>query len=146
MPIWERLLNLFLLLVIFAIVFILPIYLVLFGGMRKFALRPLQRCFEDIELREQPLKGDVVFTYHTYRGLLLWFTQQEIAGYTTPDEARTLLKRLLKFNLTWGMLSCGLLFIPFLAIGNYKAQMKSIRIQSESKGASHEMGNEDIGE
>ena len=40
-----------------------------------------------------------------------------------------LLARLLRFNLTWGMLSYGLLFVPFLAIGNYLAQKRSIEKQ-----------------
>ncbi len=115
------------------VLIVLPFYLVACGGIMNYGLVPLQRCFDGITLRTSPQKGDVSLTYHTYRGVLVWVTQEEIAGYTTPEEARTLLKRLLKFNLTWGMLSYGLIFIPLLAIGNYFAQMRSIRIQSESK-------------
>lgn len=117
---------------VIGVLIVLPCYLVACGGIMNYGLRPLQHCFDGITLRTSPQKGDVSLTYHTYRGVLAWATQEEFAGYTTPQEARTLLKRLLKFNLTWGMLSYGLIFIPLLAIGNYLAQMRSVRIQTES--------------
>jgi hypothetical protein len=41
---------------------------------------------------------------------------------------------LLRFNLTWGMLSYGLLFVPLLAIGNYFAQKRSIAKQEGELG------------
>ncbi len=110
-------------------IFVLPFYLVFGGGIAKFALRPLKRCFNGTEPRETPERGDVSFTYHTYRGLLIWVTQDEHNVHASCDDARTILRRLLRFNLTWGMLSYGLLFVPFLAIGNYKRQMKIIEQQ-----------------
>lgn len=134
MSIWDSLLTFLISIAVIGGLIVLPVYLVMCGGIMNYALRPLQRCFTGIELRDLPRKGDVSITYHTYRGILAWVTQQEFAGYTTPDQARTLLKRLLRFNLTWGMLSYGLIFIPFLAIGNYLVQLRSIRIQSESGG------------
>ena len=107
------------------------IYL-LTGGLNSFALRPLQRCFEGIELHEVMKPGDVIFTYHTYRGLLLWTTMNEHRVIAPAPDARKLLRRLLWFNLTWGMLACGMNFIRFLAIGNYFVQMRSIRKQMAS--------------
>lgn len=107
----------------------LPIYL-LSGGLRTFALKPLQRCFNDIDVHEVAKAGDVSLTYHTYRGLLLWCVQSEHRVNCSASDAEKLLGRLLKFNLTWGMLSYGLAFVPFLAIGNYYAQRDSIRKQA----------------
>jgi hypothetical protein len=127
MPWQDRLLISFsLLLVLLAVVFV--VYL-LFGGLNTFALRPLRRCFEGLDLHETPAGGDVSFVYHTYRGLLFWFTQTEHRVFAPPEDAQRLLKRLLRFNLTWGLLSWGVLFIPFFAYGNYLAQRRSIEKQ-----------------
>jgi hypothetical protein len=80
-----------------------------------------------------PEPGDVKFIYHTYRGLLLWFTQTEHRVFAHPEDAEKLLKRLLRFNLTWGMLSYGFVFIPVVSYGNYRAQLRSIRQQAEAQ-------------
>jgi len=123
--------RVFILLVLVAVPLLLvvwPLYL-LFGGLRTFALRPLQRCYSGIRLRESLGPGDVQFVYHTYRGLLLWATEDEHRVIAPVDDAERLLGRLLRFNLTWGMLSHGTLFIPFLALGNYYSQRELIRQQ-----------------
>lgn len=99
------------------------------GGLYSFALRPLQRRFEGIELHDKLKPGDVHFVYHTYRGLLLWFTMSEHHVIAPAADAEKLLRRLLWFNLTWGMLSYGMLFIPLLALLNYFAQRRSIHQQ-----------------
>lgn len=127
---WDRI---FIVLVLVAVPLVLvafPIYL-LFGGLYSFARRPLERCFEGIELHDEPKPGDVAFVYHTYRGLLLWATQTEHRIIAPAGDAERLLGRLLRYNLTWGMLSRGFLFIPFLAVGNYYAQRSAIRRQSK---------------
>ncbi len=132
MTFWQRLPFAIFGIVTLLIVFVLPFYLVFGGGMAKFALGPLRRRFNGLAVHEQPAPGDVSFVYHTYRGLLIWVTQDEHIVYAPPEDAEKLLNRLLRFNLTWGMLSYGLLFVPFLAIGNYKSQLKSIRAQASS--------------
>jgi hypothetical protein len=109
--------------------FAIPIYILFFGGVENFAERPLQRCFRGIQLKNSPSSGDVTFVYHTYRGFLLWFIQDEHCVCASADDAEKLLKRLLRFNLTWGMLSYGMLFVPLIAYGNYAAQMRSLRQQ-----------------
>lgn len=106
-----------------------PIYL-LSGGLRTFALRPLERRFEGLDVHARPRSGDVYFVYHTYRGFLLWTTQDEHHVFAPPVVAEKLLGRLLRFNLTWGLLSVGMLFIPLLAVGNYFSQRSSIRKQT----------------
>jgi hypothetical protein len=132
MPWQDRLLILFVF-IAFALAIAVPIYLFLFGGARKFALRPLERCFQGIRLKQSASAGDVAFVYHTYRGLLFWFTQTEHRVVAPREDAEKLLKRLLRFNLTWGMLSYGMVFIPFVSYGNYLAQRRSVRHQAEAQ-------------
>ena len=139
----ERLLLLLVLISIPLLLIVFPLYL-LFGGLRTFALRPLQRCFKGIRLRELPEVGDVYFVYHTYRGLLFWVTQEEHRIIAPAEDAERLLGRLLRFNLTWGMLSYGMVFIPFLAVGNYYAQRKSIRQQAASFRSAQPEANRDL--
>ena len=76
--------------------------------------------------------GDVSFVYHTYRGFLIWAVQEEHRVIAPPDDALILLKRLLRFNLTWGMMSYGMLFIPLLASAAYFAQKRSIKQQQRA--------------
>jgi hypothetical protein len=118
---------------ILLVLVLVPLYLLL-GGLRTFALAPLRRCYDGVRLHEAPGPGDVQLVYHTYRGLLLWVTQDEHRVIAPAADAERLLGRLLRFNLTWGMITPALLFIPFLAISNYYAQRRSIREQS-SKSA-----------
>jgi hypothetical protein len=125
----ERLPFILLAVGILLVLVVVPVYL-LFGGLRTFALKPLRRCFDGVRLHEVPEPGDVLLVYHTYRGLLLWVTQDEHRVLAPRADAERLLGRLLRFNLTWGMLSYGLLFIPFLAVGSYYGQRRSIREQS----------------
>jgi hypothetical protein len=115
------------------VVIVFPLFL-LFGGLRTSALKPLRRRYDGIRLREVREAGDVLLVYHTYRGLLLWVTQDEHRVLASVADAERLLRRLLRFNLTLGMLSHGLLFIPFLAVGNYYAQRRPIRGQSSRGG------------
>ena len=128
MTIGERLLILFVMIVVPLIFIGVPIFAFM-GGIRKFALKPLERRFAGLDVHDTPHPGDVTFVYHTYRGFLVWFVQNEHRVSAPPEDARLLLTRLLRFNLTWGMLSYGLLFVPFIAIGNYYTQTRSIDIQ-----------------
>ncbi len=108
---------------------------VLNGGLRRFAKQPLEKCFEGIELHNETKPGDVMFVYHTYRGIIVWVTQTEHRVIAPPADAERLLDRLLRFNLTWGIWSYGMVFIPFIAMGNYYAQRRSIRQQVEAMHA-----------
>lgn len=130
MPIGERLFVILVLIAVPLLLIGLPIYL-LMGGLHAFARKPLERCFSGIEWRVVPELGDVKFEYHTYRGFLLWWTQTEHQVAAPPNEARRLLKRLLRFNLTWGLLTGMILILPFLAVGNYYAQLRAIARQEQ---------------
>ncbi len=105
------------------------IALLMYRGYEFFARRALQRAYRDLEIAEAPSPDDVILKYHTYHGLLAWVTQTPHEVALPPEDARTLLGRLLRFNLSWGLLSCGCLFIPPIAIGNYMAQRRSIAEQ-----------------
>lgn len=128
MTIGERLLILFAMIAVPLTFIGVPIF-VFMGGTRKFALKPLQKRFAGLDLHDSPQTGDVCCVYHTYRGFLVWFVQDEHRVCAPPEDARLLLTRLLRFNLTWGMLSYGALFVPLIAIGNYFAQKRSIEQQ-----------------
>jgi len=130
MTIGERLLILFVMIAVPMTFIGVPIF-VFMGGIQKFALKPLQRRFNGIDLHASPQPGDVCFVYHTYRGFLVWFVQDEHRVCASAVDAKLLLNRLLRFNLTWGMLSYGLLFVPLLAIGNYVSQKRSIEKQEQ---------------
>lgn len=103
--------------------------LILFRSFERFALRSLERKYTGLQVHETPAAGDVTLTYHTYHGFIAWFTQTPHHVSMPPDDARVLLGRLLRFNLTWGLLTYGILFIPPLALWNYFAQRRSISSQ-----------------
>lgn len=100
------------------------------GGLTLFAVQPLVRCFEGIDWRELPRSGDVTFVYHTYRGCLLWVVEDEHCVAARPEDAYELLGRLLRFNLTWGLLSRYLILAPVAAVSNYSEEWHSLRDQT----------------
>lgn len=122
----------------FAVVLSMPLlligvpYLYLTGRLERFGRRPLEARFKGLDLRTSPGPGDVELVYHTYCGLLLWVTQTEHRVYAPPDDARALLGRLLRYNLTWGLLSYGLLLIPPISYANYVIQKRSIARQRDA--------------
>ena len=108
--------------------------LYLLRGYEHLARRSLERKYADLAVHPEPQPGDVVLTYHTYHGLIAWFTQTPHHVALSPEDARRLLGRLLRFNLTWGLVTYGALFIPPLAILNYFAQRRSIAAQQATGG------------
>ena len=102
---------------------------VLFRSYERLARRSLRRKYAGLQIHEVPVAGDVTLTYHTYHGLIAWFTQTPHYVSLPPDHARILLGRLFRFNLTWGLLTYGALFIPPLAVWNYFTQRRSISSQ-----------------
>jgi len=108
--------------------------LFLFRSWEHFAQRSLERKYADLEIHAVPQVGDVLLTYHTYHGLIAWFTQTPHHVALPPDDARKLLGRLLRFNCTWGLVTYGVLFIPPVAILSYLAQRRSIADQEANGG------------
>ncbi len=106
----------------------------LFRGYECLARRSLGRIYSDFDIHPDFRPGDVVVTYHTYHGLVAWFTQTPHYVALPPDDARKLLGRLLRFNLTWGLATPGLLLIPPLALMHYASQRRSIDRQEANGG------------
>ncbi len=107
----------------------------LFFGFEALAKRSLRKRLAGLHPHQVALPGDVVLSYHTYHGFLVWFTQTHHCFALRPDDARKLLGRLLRFNLVWGFFAYGALVIPLLALGNYLAQRRSIATQESATTA-----------
>lgn len=118
-----------------AVILIAVPWLIVSGRASQFFATRLARRFEGLAIRETPTDGDVQLVYHTYSGFFLWFSQMEHVVYGPADDVRALLKRLLRWNLTWGMLSAGLVFIPVLSLISYAGQLKSLRAQANGTTA-----------
>jgi len=103
----------------------------IFRGYEYVAQRALLRKYRDLHVHVAPEPDDVFLTYHTYHGLVAWISQTSHHVALPPDDARRLLGRLLRFNLTWGLLTFGILFIPPMAIYNYIAQRRWIARQEK---------------
>ena len=101
----------------------------LFRCYERAAGRALERAYTGIDIHTVPAPGDVVLIYHTYHGFIAWNSETTHRIVLPPEHARELLGRLLRFNLTWGMTSHGMIFVPLLAISNYIAQRSSISKQ-----------------
>ncbi|MBI1248623.1 hypothetical protein GC197_12380 [bacterium] len=98
----------------------------LVGAYKPLAERSLQRTYAELTIHTEPESGDVIITYYTYHGFLVWVTQNQHFVAMPPEDARVLLGRLLRFNLTWGLVSLGSFFVVPLAILDYFGQRRSI--------------------
>jgi hypothetical protein len=87
------------------------------------------RAFEGLMIHAEPVPGLVAVVFHTYYGFIDFVTQTEPRFWAPPDEARRVLWRLHRFNLSWGMFAYGALLIPLMSCGNDLAQNRSIRRQ-----------------
>ncbi len=87
------------------------------------------RAFEGTGVSDLPAKGQVRVVFHTYYGFLAFVTQTEYRFWADPDEARSTLWRLHKFNCTRGFFAYGGLIIPVISWINYAIQKRRIREQ-----------------
>jgi hypothetical protein len=88
-----------------------------------------RRVYAGTETFTEPVPDSVFVRFHTYDGFLVWVREHEHAFYALPEEARELLRRLHRYNLTRGILAAGGRFVPFISYFNYKAQLRSIAAQ-----------------
>ncbi len=121
-----------------SIIFTALILIALVGGLaggyfllKRLAHSTQERAFSGLEVFSDPAPGRVAVVFHTYYGFLVYFVQTEYRFWANPEDARTALRRLHHFNLTWGFFAAGALLIPLFSIGNYWAQLRSIRRQVE---------------
>jgi hypothetical protein len=126
---WENnVAGIGLIILVLFLVFVLPV--ILLNGGLYVGSGALRRYYLDIVVHERPQPGDVSFVYHTYSGLFVWFWQMEHRVNASLEDSEKLLGRLLRFNLTWGLLAPGMVFIPMLALGNFYVQKRNIGRQA----------------
>lgn len=97
------------------------------GNYQRLAERTLERAYDDLIIHVEPEPGDVVLDYYTYHGILIWVAVTPHRVVLPPAGARVLLGRLLRFNLTWGLMSPNVFTVA--VIYNYFAQRRSIARQ-----------------
>jgi hypothetical protein len=102
--------------------------LVLFRGFEKLARSSLQRCYQ--KLPESQGDQLVTIRFTTHHGLIAWFTSIPHEVTLPPEAAQVLLNRLLRFNLTWGLLTWGALFLPIFSVVSYFSQRRVISLGS----------------
>jgi hypothetical protein len=91
--------------------------------------------FEDLPTSTQTGPGLVFVVFHTYYGFLVFVHQLEHRFWASPDDARQILARLNRFNLTRGFFAYGALVIPILSLMNYWVQLRRIRKQAAAFSA-----------
>jgi hypothetical protein len=107
-------------------------------GLRWFkaiSQRAQARAYEGVTISEQPAPGLMNVVFHAYSGVLVFVIQSEHRFWASPDEARLVLRRLHRFNLTWGFFAYGALVIPLFSYGNYVAQQRRISKQAARTAA-----------
>jgi hypothetical protein len=95
----------------------------------------LQRIYEEVGVTETPPTNGVHVVFHTYYGLLAWFTQTEHRAVLPLNKAEELLRRLNRFNFTWGFFAYGAIIIPLFSYTNYLLQLRKIRAEYRSLGS-----------
>ena len=73
-----------------------------------------------------PAPGEVRLTFHTYSGFLIFADQRKHDRVLPAEQARILLNRMLKHNLTWGLLAYVALFHPIVSLIEYRKQSANI--------------------
>jgi hypothetical protein len=64
--------------------------------------------------------------FHTYSGLLIFVVQRTHDVVLPADQAKILLDRLFRHNLTWGLLAYGVLVIPILSYFEFRRESARI--------------------
>jgi hypothetical protein len=99
--------------------------------LKRLARLAQQRVYEGLMIYPEPGPGLVSVVFHTYYGFVAFVTQTDHQFWASPDDARLVLWRLHRFNLTWGLFAPGMVLIPILSLANYLVQRRSIRKQEE---------------
>lgn len=93
---------------------------------KKFA-----KLYDGLRVEANPRPGLVCFRLHTYDGFLAWFTQTRHEGFAPPDDASKLLGRVLRYNLSHGILAAGGLFVPLVSVPEFFSQRRSVKHQAQ---------------
>jgi hypothetical protein len=108
-------------------------FLKLFHFYQAASLRALERIYAEVGVNEPPGHGEplVEIEFYTHHGLLFWTTETKHQLTLPYEKAGELLRRLHRFNLKWGILAYGALFIPFISLFNCWSQRRRMRRQME---------------
>jgi hypothetical protein len=68
--------------------------------------------------------GDVHLVFHTYRGILIYWRQTRYDMVLPAADAKIVLGRMYRHNLTHGLLCAGGVFVPILTTLEYYKQRK----------------------
>ena len=85
--------------------------------------------FRGLNVSTSRRRGDVLVRFHTYRGILISIEQLEHNVWCPPDEARKLIGRFFRFNLSYGS---GALFgpvIPIVSFSYWRRERRSVKEQ-----------------
>jgi hypothetical protein len=93
--------------------------------------KKFRRAYSGLQTSTAPVHGTVSIRFHTYDGFLAYFVQTPHEVYASPADARKLLGRLLRYNLTYGMFAAGCIFVPPLSLIEYLSQLRDIRRQEK---------------
>lgn len=78
-------------------------------------------------------EGAVRIVFHRYTGFLLTMRQERIDAILPFDDAETALRQARRHNLTRGLLGPGAVFVPILALFEFRSQMKKVQAAREEK-------------
>ncbi len=92
--------------------------------------RAFLRIYSDLDIHDDPQPGDVRIHYATFHGFLVFTTRSPHDAILPEADARKLLRRLLWFNLTWGLFAYLSFFMVPLAILEYFVQLRSFPAQA----------------
>ncbi|HZL35120.1 MAG TPA: hypothetical protein VFC78_07410 [Tepidisphaeraceae bacterium] len=96
---------------------------------RKFRRGSTARWYDGVSGIRPPgvsLPGDVRLVFHTYSGFLVYFDQVRHDVVLPAQEARVVLGRMLRHNLTVGLLSWGGVFALVFSWMEYRRESKKI--------------------
>ena len=110
-----------------ALLVVLPILLL--RSMRQPLDKKFAILYRGLSVSPEPGSGLIFVRVHSYDGFLLWFTQTTHEGFTRPEDAQELLRRVFRYNLTRGLLAAGGLLVPFVSLPELVIQRRAVNRQ-----------------
>jgi|GEM_PF-5781839 len=106
-----------------------------YRGFERLAKWRLKRKLRGLGFREDTQEVSVFVSYNTYHGFVAWYTETMHEVWLPYSDARKLLGRLFRFNLSWGFFTWGILFLIPSAIAHFISARSSIDKQFADKSA-----------
>jgi hypothetical protein len=102
---------------------------------KRFGPKRLQSLIDESVNHGSANEPIVTLQFHTYHGLIAFVEQTNHNILRPASQAKWLLRKFHRFNLTYGLLALGAPITPILA---YRSQMRSIDEQCREAGKSTE--------